>query len=237
MRKRKQRFTIVKLLVVIAIIAILAAMLLPALNKARETAKSIKCTNNLKQIGMGMLNYTSDYDGFFPMWYNNLGTKKYWNKDLATLGYLPVPGKKQLLYLCPTNAIKNYNGYSASTPERYNNNYCYNKELDWNSHYYLEQPVKISQIRQASVVAMISDSGDRSASADTNDCCPVIPYTSIDGGSGYPNKYATMAFVHNGKCNVVWVDGHAAPVTLNNVSYEMWKTLKLNKAHNDIDNE
>jgi prepilin-type N-terminal cleavage/methylation domain-containing protein/prepilin-type processing-associated H-X9-DG protein len=62
----RRAFTLIELLVVIAIIAILAALLLPALSKAKQKAQQTYCLNNVKQLGLGMMLYVSDYNDVMP---------------------------------------------------------------------------------------------------------------------------------------------------------------------------
>src|SRR6187401_2552257 len=67
--RHKQGFTLIELLVVIAIIAILAAILFPAFARARENARRASCQSQLKQIGLGIAQYTQDYDEKYPLVY------------------------------------------------------------------------------------------------------------------------------------------------------------------------
>ncbi len=70
-RKRSSAFTLIELLVVIAIIAILAALLLPALKAAKELAKTTECKNDIRQIGLTMLNFSTEHDGYLPCTFTN----------------------------------------------------------------------------------------------------------------------------------------------------------------------
>ena len=65
-KMKRDCFTLMELLIVIGIIAILAGLLMPALNKARGQANKIACRSNLRQIGLAIQNYTDDFKGVFP---------------------------------------------------------------------------------------------------------------------------------------------------------------------------
>ena len=141
MKTRKEKiFTLIELLVVIAIIAILAGMLLPALNSAREKARRISCTSNLKQIGLAAKMYSGDFNEKFPCTQDYyLGSTSQWVEK--TNGYHNGPSATLLMsqgyntdyktYVCPSGTL---NGIKPTTNILTNNtnanDYCLQAAAD-----------------------------------------------------------------------------------------------------------
>jgi len=179
--KHKFAFTLIELLVVIAIIAILAAILFPVFGRARENARRSSCQSNLKQIGLGIMQYVQDYDEMYPITFQNIDGSANGYQDVANergWAYNIQPYlKSQQIFQCPSDSapIANYTlitDTAGHTNKGYTD-YAYNRALG-NVAGATAAVINASQLTFASNTVMISEvPGDNGPSG-----------TSVLGGPG-----------------------------------------------------
>lgn len=205
------RFTLIELLVVIAIIAILAAILLPALQKARQSGQMSSCTNNLKTLGLAIQQYTMNSDEYCVVYFRTYGTtnKFWWNQlqdaNLLSKSYCHVKTKTTYssneYLMCPAINQLLGNGIAYTWY-----NYGINR-----IGFYENTNRKVSQIQKPSVTSMLAETGKT--------------LENINKGS---NPFYELAYGENGlhyyrhrneTCNVVYSDGHVLATPKGDVNH------------------
>ena len=205
--KARKGFTLIELLVVIAIIAILAAILFPVFARARENARRASCSSNLKQIGLGIMQYTQDYDENYPIRNNDASGN--WAQTVQP--YV----KSTQLFKCPSNTGKEImqGGLGPPAPQipaSYGTNHRLMPDRN--------EPVGLSVLQSASQKIMVSESGynwnDYGAPWWTN------TEWQDAGAKGYFHG-------HLGQGNYLFADGHVKSLkpTATMTPFNMWGNI------------
>jgi len=230
-KKRMRRFTLIELLVVIAIIAILASMLLPALNQARVKAKSISCTNNEKQLGLTVLMYCGDSeDSFFPHrdtvpTAGITSTNKGWwpwmlcyNKYVSSGSFFHCPGKPGTIdYLkvkerwrdaCTVHSLTYENIYAYP-------DYGYNIWFLGGMNNNNPPVAKMTEIKKPSDTLVLADT----EGADQRELGrPIGTYKLYPEYISGSSSMGVLYVAHSKVINVLWADGHVTSETVPNIA-------------------
>jgi prepilin-type N-terminal cleavage/methylation domain-containing protein/prepilin-type processing-associated H-X9-DG protein len=196
--KKSKAFTLIELLVVIAIIAILASILFPVFARARENARRASCQSNLKQIGLGIMQYTQDYDERMPQVYSN---------SIAWHANIQPYVKSVDLFRCPSNSSKmTISGTPAIDPLNHylcngNNSpganaqtdFMFRRPMDATDPFGSAVATALSDIQAPAQCIVVSENKGSRAFPNVDD-------TNSSGGFDFTNHLSTT--------NFLFADGH-----------------------------
>jgi prepilin-type processing-associated H-X9-DG protein/prepilin-type N-terminal cleavage/methylation domain-containing protein len=239
----KKMFTLIELLVVIAIIAILAAMLMPALQKAREEAMKVSCLNKMKQLGLAIHMYSDAFDGYAPpAFYFTAGQWTIictWDEYLMYTGYLedmdedPAPGFGNIYYnnkgrlgansilACPS-----YPEFAGGSPGEAGRWGHYGENIyvggrvypgpDWEPW---AGPLPLFKVKKPSECVLLAERAGKNEYPQAGSV-----FESGGDGDGLGWSDTLISQRHGGGSNVLYCDGHAS--YMDNARYELMHQSK-----------